>query len=600
MAEHNTPDGVVVYNHHGVILRKLNRPSYEDGNASFISFVTSGNLNIKERGCDRWIEWTPEERALSVESESQDEWAVVNTVKPRSHPANDESLARKIVTIKLLELKSLELRRNNQKMFFHLKDGTTYDVIFQHSDVYNFLGSFHNFAILEKSKRNRQKYYVQGMVNTELTRSFAELDLFREQGSFVSRFMKDLHDRPFETTLTAFSKITGAVASGLNGSLRNATYRDMPDSDLDISDEHSQATPSSVNITGEEYEVIGTEPFSVLLPLPTRPTVIRGPPLSLDGWMRHVEEDGSISRVDDLLVTIFRGGVQDELRYDIWKYLLGYIPWDLPQVKAVELRNQKIIEYHTICQQWKSMTPGQEDRFGLYRDRKSLIMKDVNRTDRTLEYFAGDDNPHLESLSNILMSYMMYNFDLGYMGNFSLEQTSMKEQLMHLGCLMQVLDPQLASYLNNHESGNLFFCFRWLLVLFKREFSNKDIMVLWEVLWTGHPCQNFHLLLCLAILEFERETIMSNDNGLSDILAHVNSLTLHIDRDAILCRAEGMFLQLQAVATKLPLAVCEILGFPPPPVARDSCSEPIERAATPHTTSDDDEAFEQALNQNFL
>jgi hypothetical protein len=67
------------------------------------------------------------------------------------------------------------------------------------------------------------------------------------------------------------------------------------------------------------------------------------------------------------------------------------------------------------------------------------------------------------------------------MGNFMLEQTSMKEQLLQLACLLQVLDPQLASYLNCHESGNLFFCFRWLLVLFKREFSNDDIMVIWEV-----------------------------------------------------------------------------------------------------------------------
>ena len=68
-----------------------------------------------------------------------------------------------------------------------------------------------------RSRRNRYKYYVQGCVNKELTRSFAELDLFREQGSIVTRFMKELHDRPFETTLTAFSKLTGAVASGING-----------------------------------------------------------------------------------------------------------------------------------------------------------------------------------------------------------------------------------------------------------------------------------------------------------------------------------------------------------------------------------------------
>jgi TBC1 domain family member 15 len=46
-------------------------------------------------------------------------------------------------------------------------------------------------------------------------------------------------------------------------------------------------------------------------------------------------------------------------------------------------------------------------------------VKDVNRTDRNCEYFAGEDNPHLDTLNNILMSYMMYNFDLGYVQGMS-------------------------------------------------------------------------------------------------------------------------------------------------------------------------------------
>ena len=32
------------------------------------------------------------------------------------------------------------------------------------------------------------------------------------------------------------------------------------------------------------------------------------------------------------------------------------------------------------------------------------------------------------------------------------------------------------------ESGNLFFCFRWLLLTFKREFSFENTMILWEVI----------------------------------------------------------------------------------------------------------------------
>ena len=32
-----------------------------------------------------------------------------------------------------------------------------------------------------------------------------------------------------------------------------------------------------------------------------------------------------------------------------------------------------------------------------------------------------------------------------------------------------------------NQSNNLYFCFRWLIVNFKREFSYEDIMSLWEV-----------------------------------------------------------------------------------------------------------------------
>jgi len=40
--------------------------------------------------------------------------------------------------------------------------------------------------------------------------------------------------------------------------------------------------------------------------------------------------------------------------------------------------------------------------------------KDVHRTDRTLEFFAGHGNENLVKLHNVLMTYVMYNFDLGY------------------------------------------------------------------------------------------------------------------------------------------------------------------------------------------
>lgn len=80
---------------------------------------------------------------------------------------------------------------------------------------------------------------------------------------------------------------------------------------------------------------------------------------------------------------------------------------------------QRSDDYYVMKLQWRSMTKSQEDNFTDYRDRKSLIEKDVNRTDRNLEYFAGENNPNLQVLNDILMTYVMYNFDLGYVQGMS-------------------------------------------------------------------------------------------------------------------------------------------------------------------------------------
>jgi len=92
------------------------------------------------------------------------------------------------------------------------------------------------------------------------------------------------------------------------------------------------------------------------------------------------------------------------------------------------------------------------------------------------------------------------------------------------------VDPHLASYLDTRDSGNLFFCFRWLLVIFKREFNYPQILRLWEVIWTDGPffvdfktdkiCSsvNFHLLIALGIMDSQRNTILENRFGFTEIL----------------------------------------------------------------------------------
>lgn len=102
--------------------------------------------------------------------------------------------------------------------------------------------------------------------------------------------------------------------------------------------------------------------------------------------------------------------------------------------------------------------------------------------------------------------------------NFNLKQTGINKQLKDLHHLLTIASPTLADYLKKTNSSNMYFCFRWLLVLFKREFIHSDIVRLWEVLWTDLPCENFHLLICVAILDGEKDTIIKENYGSNEIL----------------------------------------------------------------------------------
>uniref|UniRef100_A0A8C3SJ49 Rab-GAP TBC domain-containing protein n=1 Tax=Chelydra serpentina TaxID=8475 RepID=A0A8C3SJ49_CHESE len=136
--------------------------------------------------------------------------------------------------------------------------------------------------------------------------------------------------------------------------------------------------------------------------------------------------------------------------------------------------------------QWKSVSEEQERRNSLLRGYRSLIERDVSRTDRSNKFYQGSENPALVLLHDVLMTYCVYNFDLGEPGagghhNFEESQESMKRQLGQLGQLLRVLDPPLCDFLDSKESGSLCFCFRWLLIWFKREFAFEDVLQLWEV-----------------------------------------------------------------------------------------------------------------------
>lgn len=285
--------------------------------------------------------------------------------------------------------------------------------------------------------------------------------------------------------------------------------------------------------------------------------------------MVKFDREGRLTEVDVLKAMIFRGGIQHELRKELWKYMLNYYEWDSTAKWRTDRRKQRVDDYYRMKLQWKTISDEQKVKFTTMKERENLIEKDVQRTDRTNVYFEGDLNPNLNTMKDILMTYNMYNFDLGYVqgmsdllapimvvmdnevdafwsfagfmakveSNFLMDQLHIKLQLSNLKALLEFVDSKYSDYMERNDSSNMYFCFRWILILFKREFSFPDVMRLWEVLWTDLPCKNFHLLICIAILMMKKDDIIGNNYGFNEILkvsfcwiySKFNSISFRLD-----------------------------------------------------------------------
>lgn len=89
-----------------------------------------------------------------------------------------------------------------------------------------------------------------------------------------------------------------------------------------------------------------------------------------------LDKDGRVIDVNKMKERIFRGGLEsNELRSEVWKFLLNYYPWSSTSDERAELAKQKETEYFAMKLQWKSMNEQQKQRNNLFRDRESLIGK---------------------------------------------------------------------------------------------------------------------------------------------------------------------------------------------------------------------------------
>eukprot|EP00092_Neocalanus_flemingeri_P004735 GFUD01005100.1.p1 GENE.GFUD01005100.1~~GFUD01005100.1.p1 ORF type:complete len:747 (+),score=206.78 GFUD01005100.1:80-2320(+) len=503
------------------------------------------------------------------------------------------------MVVEVTEIRSYRLSDDGNQVTIMMKDGTVHNnLIFLDEGPTDFLESVHKYVSIKRASSDENMFVLMDKRMAALDQSLSELNLVDMTGTntdVVWRTLSDFQKDPYTTGLSIFSKITDKILFSPGEKefrpeeeMAELLQGDSVGASLDISQ-------SVHNEQGEntDWQLVTNKSRSCVMS--SVQACERDDPLCQLDWELHIDSEGMVQEVPQLLEKIFKGGIDENIRSEVWKYLLGYFHWHHPTEVRETNRKARVEEYFRMKLQWKSTSEDQQNRFAAFRERKTQIEKDIGRTDRSHPYYEGDSNHNIALLQDILMTYVMYNFDLGYVqgmsdllapilfvmknevdafwcfvgfmdrvaSNFEFDQGGMKRQLDNLTEILKFVDPVFYNYLDAKESGNLYFCFRWMLIWFKREFNYSDTMTLWEVLWTKKPCKNFHLLVCAALLDTEKSAIVENKYGFTEILKHVNDMSHRIDLQKTLSKAEGIFESLR-VDNTISDRLVNILGLAPP------------------------------------
>ncbi|XP_045521511.1 TBC1 domain family member 16 isoform X1 [Pieris brassicae] len=294
---------------------------------------------------------------------------------------------------------------------------------------------------------------------------------------------------------------------------------------------------------------------------------------------------------DDLFLRkcIFFGGLDKELRREVWPFLLHCYPYNSTYDEREIILKIRTREYDEITKRrLERMTPEQHAMF--WKSVQSVIEKDVVRTDRGNPFFAGENNYNVEIMKNILLNYAIYNPVLGYTQGMSdllapvlceikceaeafwcfvgLMQRAifvctptdndMDNNLSYLRELIRIMVPHFYKHLEKHiDAMELLFCHRWILLCFKREFTEAVALRMWEACWANYQTDYFHLFLCLAIVAVYADDVIAQDLNTDEMLLHFSSLAMYMDGRLILRKARGLLYQFRQLV-RIP---CTLAGM---------------------------------------
>ncbi|NXT73245.1 TBC16 protein, partial [Zapornia atra] len=297
--------------------------------------------------------------------------------------------------------------------------------------------------------------------------------------------------------------------------------------------------------------------------------------LDVSAWLHHLNECGQVEEEYKLQKAIFFGGIDISIRGEVWPFLLHYYSYESTSEEREALRLQKRKEYFEIQEKRLSMTPEEQKDF--WRNVQFTVDKDVVRTDRSNQFFRGENNPNVETMRRILLNYAVFNPTIGYSQGMSdlvapllaeiLDESDtfwcfvglmqntifissprdedMEKQLMYLRELLRLMHPRFYQHLSSlGEDGlQMLFCHRWILLCFKREFPDAEALRMWEACWAHYQTDYFHLFICVAIVVIYGDDVIEQQLATDQMLLHFGNLAMHMNGELVLRKARSLLYQ---------------------------------------------------------
>ena len=217
-------------------------------------------------------------------------------------------------------------------------------------------------------------------------------------------------------------------------------------------------------------------------------------------------------------LAVYRGGLEPGLRKIAWKHLLNLYPAGLTGGERLTYLKEKSRTYAELKADWMGLVL-QGRISDDVKTVMNMVRKDVLRTDRQHSFYAGEGNPNVTTLFNILTTYALNHQSVSYCQgmsdlaspllvtigeeahaylcfvalmqrmrpNFLLDGVAMTTKFQHLSEGLMYYDPEFYTYLKLHHADDLLFCYRWLLLEMKREFAWENALKALEVSWASLP-----------------------------------------------------------------------------------------------------------------